>query len=294
MTSLKKLKVFSYLILSYFLFSCAKVPHKGLFTDQQYNFQDINKAPIIIFHQNDLSSNYVSLKYLAIARQKLTNAKIYILTTNNLTKEQIHFLKQISTQINGFILEQPFEVDFNIDEIKNKSILNSGMINIKTDAYYLQPNSMINEVFQYNDVPFSFSNFILAFENPVVGIDKFNIIYEDPFLSFLKVRKMERKNKNLKYLIMGSPSVIKYINEKRHDKIEFISIKKPTPGYFTVGENLIQLCEFVFMATNDCYNDQENFQDVDIEILSHRRSLLNENSETEDPTFLGEKILSTN
>lgn len=294
MTNLKKLKVIKYfLALSLlFLFSCAKVPFKGLYTDNQFELKEFQETPILIFHQNDLRA-LLSWEYMKIAKDKLPQHKIYILLVRELSIEETSIFKKNVSLFDGYVLQKPLLLPLDTDLFREKILLNSGIINLETDDYYLSPKSKRAISFEAHKQKYLFTNNLEKLSMPQ-DEREFQFYLEDPLLSVLKIRKAERKTIGLNYLIIGSKEINNQIRAKTHDFLVFKTIPEPKAGYFTLGENLIEICPNFYQATEDCFQPDSSPYLIDEKIFNQREKILKGNQEKIKAKFLDVDILTTN
>lgn len=295
MTNLKKLKATNYflVLLTLLFFSCAKVPFKGLFTDNQYDLKPSHESPVLVFHQADLRASLLSWQYIEIAKKKLPLHKIFIILAQEITAEETLLYRKNSDLFDGYILQKPILISINDDIFKGKTILSSGIIDLETDDYYLAPVSKRSFNFEVNKKKFLFASTLEKLSMPQEERE-FQFYLEDPLLSMLKIRKDERKNAELNYLIMSSKNSSTNIKNQTHHFLEFKTIPEPKNGYFSMGENLIELCAYFFQETEDCYLGESSPYQVEDKIKNEREKLLQNSSKKKNATFLGEEILPAN
>lgn len=290
MTNLKKLRAINYLLaLSLIILSsCAKVPFKGLYTDNQFHIKNFVDVPLVVFHQADLK-NDVSWKYLQIIKKKLTTHKVFIILKEELTYDELLILVKHKQLYDGFILHRPLLLKVDDDLYRQKIILNSGIVDLETDDYYLADLTKRYTVIEARKNKYLFINHLDKLSMPQ-DEREFQFYAENALLSMLKMRKLERKNKDLNFLVMASNESTRLIKEKFHDLFQFKTIPEIKPGFFSLGENLIQLCSSFYKDTNDCFNMKENPFMLENSILDERAKILKENSQETEAIFLNEKI----
>lgn len=298
MTNLKKLKVINLFILFCVcaLTACAKVPFKGLFTDEHYQVGNYNETPIVVFHQDDLKSPILS-SYLQITKNKLPEHKIFIYLNSELDPRDSDYYQKYHQYFDGYILGNPVTINFELNFFKHKMILNSGIIDIETDDYYLSPLTK-----NFGHIDFKSEKYaLLSNLNQIDHINsdnqnerEFKYYPEDPLLNLLKIRKDLRKSAISTYLIVGDPQTNNNIRERTHQFLIFKTIPKPSKGYFSLGENLIKICPYFFKATEDCYENELNDKNIAIEILKERKKISENNIDKIPAKFLGSEILTTN
>lgn len=271
---------------------CAQVPYKGVFTDNQYEIKDFRLSPVLIFHQQDLP-NPTMWEYAKIANRKLQSHKIFIFLINEITEAEKKILTDNIASIDGFILANPLPLTFETGSITNKIILNSGIIDLETDDYHLSPTSKRSYRFENENNKYLFTNNVEKIST-VKDERSFRFYLEDPLLGILKIRKSERKNITLNYLIMSNKKTEQLIRSRSHEFLNFKFIPEPLPGFFTLGENTLELCKEFFRATMDCYSFENGLFSLDKKMIDQRNQILKADQEKTKAQFLGEEILPAN
>lgn len=298
MTNLKKLRVINlfFLLISLGLLSCARAPHKSLFTDKTINENKENQFPIVVVSDINFSSPVIH-QYLERTKKEFTHTKFILLLTDQFQPSLFEKHEKSLQYFDASMMISPVALE-NLPEIlQKKPIINSHIYDIRNDERFLENKTvpyLLMESDGQNILLLSASEIkINSHLKPMDEDDQFRFFSLDPMNSLLKARKELRKKPPQSIGLISSENDKAIIDEKKHEYLSFTAIPFIEADYFLVKNKKIQLCEWFYKATDDCFQKpQIKPMEISDNIIQDRDKLLEKNQERKEATYMGEEIQS--
>lgn len=298
MTNLKKLRAINlfFILISFGLLSCARAPHKSLFTDKTINENKENQFPIVIVTDANFSSPVIH-QYIERTKKEFAQIKFILLLTDQFQPSLFEKNEKSLQYFDASIMISPIALESLPVSLQRKPIINSHIFDIRNNERFLE-----NKTVPYLLIESEGQNILLLSASEIKinthlksldEDDQYRFFSLDPMNSLLKARKELRKTPPQSIGLISSEKDQAIIDEKKHDFLNYTAIPLIEADYFLVKNKKIQLCEWFYKATDDCFQKpQTKPTEISDNIIQDRDKLLEKNKERKEATYMGEKIQS--
>lgn len=298
MTNLKKLRAINlFLIVMLFgLLSCARAPHKSLFTDRTINENIESHFPLVIVSDSNFLSPVLP-QYLARTKKEFPQTKFILLITEQYQPAILQKQAKSLALFDASMLIAPTPFEQLPEVLQKKPIINSHIYDIRNDERFLESKTL-----PYLSIQSEGQSILLlsaaeiklnSHLNKMDEDDDFRFFTIEAMNSLMRARKELRKNPPQLIGFISSESDKTLLDEKKHEYLNVTAIPFITPDYFLVKNKKIQLCEWFYKATDDCFQSTgAKAVDLNDNIIKDREKLLEKNQERKEATYMGEEIES--
>lgn len=299
MTNLKKLRAINLFIILFFtlgLLSCARAPHKSLFTDKTINENKSQHFPIIIVSDDNFTSP-VLLQYLERTKKEFPQTKFILLLTDKFQSTLFLNNQKALSFFDASLMTSPIAWEYIPEILQKKPVINSHIYDLRNDERFLDSKTspFLNIESEGQSVLLlSFADIKLSPHlNPTDEDEAYRFVAIEPMNALLRARKELRKKLPQSIGFISTEDDRLKIEERKHDFLNYTALPFLTADYFLVKNKKIQLCEWFYKATDDCFqNTTLKPFDLSENIIQDRVKLLEKNQERKEATYMGEEIQS--